>query len=428
VIERRPVVVIVATDPPWPPTSGGDLRIAAIASALASHAAVIPVVFPLRKRVAADRLPTGTIVHPHHLPGRWRRAALRAVGLATGRHPFLEHLVRTGAPDQLAADLARIGPDAVVLTYPLTGAFLPLAHAAGAGLAFDLDTSHRLVDRRQLANSRGTGRVRSLLDLLVAGRMEAGLEDCADEVWVSSDVSARDLASRIRVPLRLIPNTVEVDRYAGYRRPLVPGTCTFVGSFDYGPNVTAAVRLVDRILPILRRAWPDASLRLVGRNPTEAIRRRAGAAGIELFGDAEDVWALLAGHGPLVVPLTAGGGTRLKIIEAIACGIPVVGTPIAFEGLDLVPERHVLIADRDDDLASAIVRTWQDPAGSAVRSGDALGVVTAAYDTRVLGPALGEAIRQLGPRPPVPSGSPRPDDAASNDPTADGAGRTGPRT
>lgn len=397
------MVVIAATDSPWPPTSGGDLRIAAIASAIASHADLIAVVFPLRKKVETERLPIGTIVHPRHLPGRWRRAALRAVGVVAGRHPFLEHLVRTGAPAQLASDLARIRPDAVVLTYPLTGAFLSLAHAAGARLVFDLDTSHRLVDRRQLATNRGTARIRSLLDLMVAGRMEAGIEDHADEVWVSSAVSATDLASRIRVPLRLIPNTVDVDRYARYRRPLVPGTCTFVGSFDYEPNVAAAVRLVDRIVPILRRAWPGARIRLVGRHPTAAIRRRAEADGIDLFGDAEDVWYLLAGQGPLVVPLTAGGGTRLKIIEAIACGMPVVGTRIAFEGLDLDPERHVLVADRDEDIASAIVRTWQDPARSAERSGAALDVVAAAYDMHVLEPEVGAAIRDLTARSPVRS-------------------------
>lgn len=394
---ERPLVVIAATDPPWPPTSGGDLRIVAITQALAAWADVVPVVFPLLKQPALEAMPDGAIVHPSDLPGPFARVRLRAAGLARGRHPFLEHLVRTQGPDKLATDLARIRPDVLVLTYPLTGPFLKVAAGSGSSLVFDLDTSHRLVDRRQLSASRGVGVLKSALDLLVAGPMERGLERLPDEIWVSSPVSAADLARRVRRPILLVPNTVDVGRYARYRREIRPGVCTFVGSFDYEPNRTAATRLIEGILPILRRSRPDARVRIVGRSPPGSIRSLASKGGVQLFADATDPWELLSGVGPLVVPLTAGGGTRLKVIEAIAAGVPVVGTRVAFEGLDLEPDRHVLVADGDDQIAAAVIRTWDEPRRTATRIAAALQAVTASYDVGVLTPTIGEAIRRLVP-------------------------------
>lgn len=394
-IAPRPNVVVVATDPPWPPTSGGDLRIAALIRSLGELADVTPIVFPLRKASDPDASPERTIVHPTPLPGRAARAGLRIGGLAHGRHPFLEHLVRTGGPEKLAADVARIRPDIVVLTYPLTGPFLRVAAEGRASLAFDLDTSHRLIDRRQFQASRGLGRVKSATDLLVAGPMERGLDVYPDELWVSSAPSAADLARRVNARIRLVPNTVDVDRYTRYRRPLIPGVCTFVGSFDYGPNRAAAQRLVGRVLPILRRMRPDTRVRLVGRNPTAAIHGLTKVDGVELFSDASDPWEILSGFGPLVVPLDSGGGTRLKILEAIAASIPVVGTRVAFEGLELVSDRHVLVADDDEGLAAAVVGTWEDPERTEARTSAARVVIVAEYGLEALAPIMARAIRHL---------------------------------
>jgi glycosyltransferase involved in cell wall biosynthesis len=391
----RPCIALVFTDPPWPPTSGGDLRNAAIAAALARHSELHQIAFPLRGRPDADEIPPNGVIHPTPLPAQLERLALRARGLVSGRHPFLEHLVRHRRPEVLFSDLKRIRPEIVVLTQPLTGPFLEVPHRLGARLIFDLDTSHRLVDRRRLDEARGLATIRPALDLAVASRMERGLDRTADEIWVSSAASQEHVHQQ-GVALRIVPNVIETRVYARYRRPFEPGLITYVGSFDYGPNLDAAKRLLREILPLLLAAWPGARLRLVGRNPPPSlVDEVARSEGAELIGDAEDPWELMAGHGPIVVPLRSAGGTRLKILQAAASEVPIVATALAAEGLDLKADEHLLIAESDTDLAAAVLRIWRQPGIAGQLTSGALIRVTEMYDLDVLDGVIGNSIERI---------------------------------
>jgi glycosyltransferase involved in cell wall biosynthesis len=136
----------------------------------------------------------------------------------------------------------------------------------------------------------------------------------------------------------------------------------FLGSLDWRPNQDAARVLLTELLPAVRARAPRATAVLVGRRPPEWLRALAAATpGAELHADVPDVRPFLARCGFLAVPLRIGGGSRLKILEALAAGTPVVSTRVGAEGLELTPERDLLLADTPDELTRAALRAIARP-------------------------------------------------------------------
>jgi glycosyltransferase involved in cell wall biosynthesis len=141
------------------------------------------------------------------------------------------------------------------------------------------------------------------------------------------------------------------------------GPIAFLGSMDWMPNVECVQHFTRDILPRIRQRHPDCRFRIIGRDPSPAVRRLAAETpGIEITGTVEDVRPHLDSATLLVVPLRSGGGTRIKIFEAMAQGLPVVSTAIGAEGLPVEDGRDILIADTPDDFADAVIRLLESPA------------------------------------------------------------------
>jgi glycosyltransferase involved in cell wall biosynthesis len=157
----------------------------------------------------------------------------------------------------------------------------------------------------------------------------------------------------------VIPNGVDTHAL----RPLPPAegppALVFVGSMMYRPCVDAAVWLVREILPLVRRTHPDVAVWIVGRGPVPEVTALAGN-GVFVTGEVEDVAPYYRRATLAVAPLRAGGGTRLKILEAMALGRVVVSTTVGAEGLRVDDDTHLAIADDAQSLANAIVALLND--------------------------------------------------------------------
>jgi polysaccharide biosynthesis protein PslH len=141
-----------------------------------------------------------------------------------------------------------------------------------------------------------------------------------------------------------------------------PTRMLFMGSLDWRPNLDAANILLTEVLPAVRAIEPRATAVLVGRRPPEWLRQKVAATpGAELHADVPDVRPFLARCGFLVVPLRIGGGSRLKILEALASGTPVVSTRVGAEGLELAPGRDLFIADTCEELVSTALAAIRRP-------------------------------------------------------------------
>jgi glycosyltransferase involved in cell wall biosynthesis len=159
-----------------------------------------------------------------------------------------------------------------------------------------------------------------------------------------------------------VDNGVDTAYFRPGTEPRDPKSILFLGSLDWRPNLDAVRILLEQVFPAVRAAEPSARLCLVGRNPPEALRRQAASlANVELIPNVADVRPYLRRCGILAVPLRVGGGSRLKILEALACGLPVVSTRIGAEGLRLEPGKHLVVVDDHPDLAAALLHCIRSP-------------------------------------------------------------------
>jgi glycosyltransferase involved in cell wall biosynthesis len=194
-------------------------------------------------------------------------------------------------------------------------------------------------------------------------------------------LQARDAAAEIHV----IPNGVDVE-YFGAQEPDPGATRTnlvFAGSMDYSANVDAVVWFVNNMWPELRRQLPALSFTIVGRDPTPEVRALGGDQ-VNVTGTVPDVRPHYSGALAAVVPLRIGSGTRLKILEAMAAGIPVISTRLGAEGLDFEDGTHLLLADSAGEMIAAVGRLASSPELWLRLSRSGREVVSRLYDWRAL--------------------------------------------
>ena len=181
----------------------------------------------------------------------------------------------------------------------------------------------------------------------------------ADAVLAASAVEAAGVATRAGIDhVEVAPNAVPIPE----RVPPPPGEdrLLFVGNLTYEPNRVAARLLAGEILPRVQQRRPNATLELVGSNGG-SLDDLAGVDGVRLLGAVPDVAPHYASADAVVVPLRHGGGTRIKVLEAFAYRRPVVATSTAVAGLDVVHDRHVVVAETSDEIAPRRSRPARRP-------------------------------------------------------------------
>lgn len=141
----------------------------------------------------------------------------------------------------------------------------------------------------------------------------------------------------------------------------VSGKLVFLGSMDWMPNIEGLRWFVREVYPRLKEERPEVSLDIVGRRPVREVRLLAESdRSIRVTGDVPDVRPHIAAADVFVVPLRVGGGTRIKIYEAMAMARAVVSTTIGAEGLPVEPGRHILIGDTPDEFSRQVIRLMED--------------------------------------------------------------------
>jgi glycosyltransferase involved in cell wall biosynthesis len=227
----------------------------------------------------------------------------------------------------------------------------------------------------------------------------------ADEIyaWRSADgvaFTSVDDAEQARalvpeIVSAVIPNGVDVDHFR--RRPDAPADrsrAVFFGTLNYFPNQDGVRFLLSEIWPRIAGAVPGARLDVVGPHPTAEVLACRGPR-LDVTGPVDDVRVPLERAGVVVVPLRVGGGTRLKILEAMAMSRPVVSTTIGAEGIAATDGRDILIADDPAAFARAVQRVMEDP-GLAARLGEGgRALVERRYSWVAVGAELERFVRAL---------------------------------
>ena len=327
--------------------------------------------------------------------------ARQVAGLRAYPRPLLSRFAIAATVQAAQRTLGGAAFDAVQVLRLYLAPFLDAA-TGWARAVLDLDDDE-VETRRRIAALHAARGEAALMTLEAAEADKYRDLECAwlgrfDGVLVCSEQDRAAVVARTgHARVDAIPNGVRrVEPATARRGPADPEDgafrLLFVGTLGYFPNVDAATTLCRDVLPRLRaRSRREVAVDLVGARPAPAIAELAKLDGVEVHADVARVAPFYERAGAAVAPLRAGGGTRIKLLEAFAQGVPVVSTSLGAEGLDVEPGRHLLIADDPDGLADGCRRLMEEPTVRDRLRGEALRLVAARYDAgRVI-----EAIRAL---------------------------------
>ncbi|HLK32896.1 MAG TPA: glycosyltransferase [Terriglobales bacterium] len=284
-------------------------------------------------------------------------------------------------------------------------AYLPVLRNQGRGVAVVCDW-HNIDSEVMLRYSQHAP---DLLRRLYAKRTASQLQKVERQLARQCDahtmVSERDRSALLHwhpaADAFVIENGVDVEQFA----PTFPVSTTdnpspdrsdvvFVGSMDYHANIDAVLYFVRQVWPQVRSANPRLHFTIVGSNPTAEIRQLAVPGSIQVTGTVDDVRPYYTRAVAAVVPLQIGGGSRLKILEAMAAGVPVVSTTLGAEGLAVTPGLDIVLADTPGAMAAAILEVAAATERQQALARHGRRLVEQRYDWR----AIGESLFQIHQR------------------------------
>lgn len=360
--------VVVAKYVPWPPNSGDKRRTLGVVRALLERGEVTVCALAGEDEDSGPLQEEGVKV----LGVRPRRSASHlAQGLARGRsltaarfwNPALARSVRREAA---------FGTDVLLVEHVQ---LLPYTH--GTSARFTVLNMHNIessLTARYAASQHGPKRALLHLEALALRRLELGATG-TDAVAVVSESDRLKLAAITNLPhVIVVPNAWTAPTpLAAAPDPVV----CLVALLSWGPNIDAAVWFCREVWPRVTEQLPEARLLLVGRNPAAAVKALAGPT-VEVTGTVPDLTPYYRRSRLAVAPLRSGGGSRLKILEALAHGRALVATTIGAEGLEDLVGRGVVVVDDPAQMAVKVLELLRDP-GAAARLGS-LGAAAVAED------------------------------------------------
>jgi sugar transferase (PEP-CTERM/EpsH1 system associated) len=392
---------------PFPPDSGPKIKTYHLLRYLASHHRVTLVTFTRDEREERDAAvlrETCAVVHTVHLK-RSRVQDVLALGrsLARGRpwiierddcaamHRFLARLVREEAVAGRPFDLVH----ADQLNMAQFAAPLPLPR---------LLDQHNAVWTIFLRMARQERRPLRLLwerEWRLLRRYEGQICREFEAVTAVSNEDRRALHEALGDPRDIPVIPIAVDAEAERPIPREPRSSGIISlaTMMWPPNVDGVLWFAREIYPLVRQAVDKTRFYVVGQRPVAEVRALPERdPTIEVTGYVPDPAPYIAKSACLIVPLRSGGGMRVKILEALARGIPVVSTTIGYEGIDLVPGEHLLVADTPQEFAAAVTRLLRDPAlGERIAAAGRRRVLER-YDWRAVCPQMDAVYERLAAR------------------------------
>jgi sugar transferase (PEP-CTERM/EpsH1 system associated) len=369
-------ILFLAHRIPFPPDRGDKIRSHHVLRRLAELAPVHVATFADDEGDLAQEAELAAVARSYRLVRRPRNlvaAGLRAlrggrpVSLDAFRHRSLQHYV--------SRVLENRPVETIYMFSGQMGQYVPSAFA-GRFIADFVDVDSAKFDA-YAAKRRGPasmihareGRLLRAEEARITARASASVLISDNEAALFRERLPDDLrgAARIEVIGNGLDSTYfDPARVTPERRMLECSgpRLVFTGQMDYAPNEEAALRVIDRILPDIRRQLPEATFHVVGRNPSARLTRRSGEGGVHVWGRVEDIRPWLKAADLAIVPLEIARGVQNKVLEAMAMGLPTVLTSGAANGIAARDGVHFRVADADEALVRESVALAFDPAAS----------------------------------------------------------------
>jgi glycosyltransferase involved in cell wall biosynthesis len=358
--------MVLSPDAPFPPVGGGQLRIHHLLRALATRHDLTLVAFNWGAEIATPPFPVRVVEVPWTKPlfheqmvfgDQGASQAAYAQLAADTEEPFLVSYYQSQAMGETLRRVAGASFDLIVIENSFMARFLgDLPAAIPKVLA--LQNVLTLMEQRRADDPSPEERARA--DVARTLKFERWAAAQCDVCLVVSEQEAKAARSLLGVErVQVVPNGVDTRFFAPTPGSGKAGYILFTGSMIYRPNVRAVQHFSREILPTIRSRYPMAQFHIVGSSPTKDVKDLASDH-VTVHGAVPDMRPYYADAEIVVAPLLDGGGTRLKILEAAACGKAIVSTSIGAEGLEFRSRRDILLADSADEFSAAVVGLMKD--------------------------------------------------------------------
>ncbi len=295
---------------------------------------------------------------------------------------------------ELSKHLEREKYDLLLCDFLLTAAVVPWDWK-GPKVLFTHNIEAVIWERHYRVNKNPLWKAISYREYRTLERMERKYVSRADHVLAVSE-NDRDFFRKYTSDSRMsvIPTGVDTEYFAPDWGTEEAESIVFTGSMDWMANEDGIVFFIEKILPLVRRRFPKAKLWIVGRRPSARLKAIAAReTGIVVTGTVEDIRPYMSRGSVYVVPLLVGGGTRIKIFEAMAAGKAVVSTTIGAEGLPVRHGENILLADEPASFANNIIDLISDPARRLKLGQAARELVASSYSWGAVGKTLSGVLR-----------------------------------
>ncbi len=401
-------ILMIAPSLPYPPASGGALRVYSLLRGL--HAAGHHITLLALDDFGYDSPDTELSdlcanIETFRIPRRSKSQRLKTL-LTTPQADLAHRLFSADLAKRLHEILSTERFDLIQCEALETACYLPITKAAQPSAKLCLDTFNAEYHlQRVIAGIDAREPKRwsmAVYSWIQAGRI-ANYERqmCAlSDIVIAVSPEDADLLRPFRADGRvhILPSAISVDDYASHPQMVDLGAhaLVFTGKMDYRPNVDAALWLVNDILPLIRGRVPDVTVTLVGQQPSTRLNILSNIRGVVITGGVTSVVPYLSAAAVYVAPLRMGSGTRLKLLEAMAAGSPIVATTAAAAGLMPDAKAAMLIADGAQAFADAVIGllTRPDKRADMIQAGKI--AVRAHYDWSATAPALLKIYEEHG--------------------------------
>lgn len=401
-------ILLLTPQLPYPPHQGTSLRNFHIICGLAEQhevhllsflepdqTAVLDAITPLAERCA-------TIVT---VPLPPRSTAQRLRQLVTSQLPDMAHrLASQMFANELTTLLKKRPFDVVQIEGIELARWMPLIreHAPTAKIVFDNHNAETELQRRNFLTDRRIPRrwpaaLYSWIQVQRLTQFERGACLAADGVTAVSETDAgllRRLIEPIDRPVWVIPNAIDVKAYQTPPARLVSFDLMFSGKMDYRPNVDAVLWFAAEVWPLILQERPLTTWAIVGQKPHPRLERLRALPNVTLTGWVESMAPYLHGAQLLIMPFRIGSGTRLKLIEGMAAGKPIVSTPTGAEGFPVQDGREILLAETPMAMKTAVLQLLDDDDLRA-RLGENGRTFAQQYDWRVVMPRFNQLYQEI---------------------------------
>jgi sugar transferase (PEP-CTERM/EpsH1 system associated) len=401
-------LLLLTPQPPFPPNQGTAIRNWAILRHVATRHDVTLLTFAAGAEVAAPPELVAICQAVHIVPRPIRSTLARLETLALGEADLAWRLWSAPFDEVLRRVLADNQFDIVQIEGLELGRYLQTVRrmAPASRIVYDAHNAEITLQKRALDSDRQSlsrlpAALYSRLQLGPLARFEADICRAADAVIAVSPADGETLDRQVNgLKVVVVPNGIDLGDFRPTPAAASSGEpqMVFTGKMDFRPNVDAALWFADEILPLVLAQRADSVFKIVGQSPAPQISRLGQRPGIIVTGAVPDTRPHIAQAAVYVAPLRMGGGTRFKLLEAMALSRPIVSTSLGAEGFDVEAGRELLVAETPATFAAAVLRLFDDDRQATKLGANGRAFVERSYSWNAILPRLDAVHDSLAAR------------------------------